>query len=195
MNEPLEIEVKLRLASRDEALARLGRLGAEPRDGRHFEDNEIYDTARLTLGREGSLLRLRITDGNGLITFKEKVETDLNAKVRREVETEVSDSGAVRAILGKLGLIKVYRYQKHRSYYGWTDPEGEGDLCISLDETPIGVFVELEGAPGAIDRAARIMGYTQDDYIVEDYRTLHRAWLRDHDLPDGDLVFESRKDG
>lgn len=191
MKEALEIEVKLRLASRDDALERLGLLGAELRDDRHFEDNEIYDTESFDLGREGSLLRLRVTDGDGLITFKEKVKTDLNAKVRREVETGVSDPDAVRVILGKLGLNKVYRYQKHRSYYGWSDPEGD-ELCISLDETPIGVFVELEGAAASIDRAARIMGYTRDDYILDDYRTLHRATLRERGLPDGDLVFETR---
>jgi adenylate cyclase class 2 len=195
MSEALEIEVKLRLPSRDEAVTRLGRLGAEPRDDRHFEDNEIFDTESRALGREGSLLRLRITGGNGVITFKEKVETDLNAKVRRETETAVSDPGAVRSILRKLGLVTVYRYQKYRSYYGWRDPDGEGDLCISLDETPIGVFVELEGAAGSIDRAARIMGYSGSDYILDDYRSLHRAHLRERGLPDGDLLFDPRWEG
>ena len=195
MDEPLEIEVKLRIASREEAIARLGRLGAEPREDRHFEDNEIYDTESRALARVGSLLRLRVTDGKGLITFKEKVETDLEAKVRREVETAVSDPAAVRSILGKLGLVKVYRYQKHRSYYGWSDHGGEGKLCIALDETPIGVFVELEGDAESIDRAARIMGYTRNDYILDDYRSLHLAYLRERDLPDGDLVFDPRHDG
>ena len=94
-----------------------------------------------------------------------------------------------------MGLEKVYRYQKYRSYYGWTDRERSDELNISLDETPIGVYMELEGPMDLIDRAAERMGYAQSDYILENYRSLHRAYLRERGLEDGDLVFTGRRDG
>ncbi len=192
MDDPswgLEVEVKLRAGGAGEALERLRRLRADLVEPRAFEDNDVYDTPGGRLRGEGSLLRLRIVGGRGLLTFKEKVVSDLRAKVRREVQTAIESPDAARAILGRLGLIRVYRYQKFRSYYVWTDPGSGGRLAICLDETPIGVFLELEGAKESIDRAASLMGYGERDYILDDYRSLHHAALRERGLPEADLVF------
>ena len=187
----LEIEVKLPARTPEEARERLARLPAQLEEERHFEENEVFDTPERRLAASGSLLRLRIVEGRGLVTFKEKVESRLRAKVRSEVESQVGSPDAVRAILGKLGLARVYRYQKYRSYHAWRDPETSSTLCISLDETPIGVFIELEGDKGAIDAAARRMGYDEADFVLEDYRALHHAWLRRRGLPAADMVFEA----
>ncbi len=185
----LEIEVKLSLRDEKDAQSRLARLPASLVEPRGFERNEIYDTADGALRAAGRLLRLRVTPERSLITFKEKVETDLRAKVRSEVETEVGSPEATRLILTGLGLRTVYRYEKYRSYHAWTDPGSGSVLSISVDETPIGVYVELEGPKPAIDAAARRMGFTEEDYILDDYRTLHLAWLERAGLPQGDLVF------
>jgi len=185
----LEVEVKLRVIDEEDAMTRLSRLPATLVERRGFEDNEILDTADGALKAAGRLLRLRVTPERSLLTFKEKVASDLHAKVRSEVETEVGSPEAVRLMLLKLGLAPVYRYQKYRSYHAWTDEVSGERLSISVDETPIGVYVELEGPPLAIDAAAGKMGYTVDDYILDDYRTLHLAWLDQRGLPQGDLVF------
>jgi adenylate cyclase, class 2 len=189
----LEIEVKLALGSPAEAKERLGRLPAVLEDERRFEDNEVFDTPDGRLKRAGSMLRLRIVerDGrmSGVVTFKERVETGMRAKVRAEVQTMVASPVATREIISKLGFVRVYRYQKYRSYFGWSDPESGAKLSISLDDTPIGLYIELEGEKIAIDRAAGRMGFAENDYIVEDYRALHRAWLERRGLPAGDMVF------
>jgi len=185
----LEIEVKLRVIDGDDAMTRLARLPATLVERRGFEHNEIFDTGDGALKAVSRLLRLRVTDERSLLTFKEKVESELHAKVRSEVETEVASPEAVRLILRGLGMAPVYRYQKYRSYHAWTDPESGEGLSISVDETPIGVYVELEGPKPAIDAAAGKMGYTEKDYILDDYRTLHLAWLDQRGLPHGDLVF------
>ena len=190
----LEIEVKLRVVSADQARALLGRLPATPDEGRLFEDNEIYDTPDGTLRQAHRLLRLRIAGHRGLITYKEKVDTDLHAKVRAEIQTEVESPDAARAILLKLGFVRVYRYQKHRSCFVWTDPGGS-ELAISLDETPIGVYLELEGPAPVIDRAAGRMGFTRTDYILDDYHSLHQSWLEQEGLPEGDMVFVTPQTG
>ncbi|MFQ5701448.1 MAG: class IV adenylate cyclase [Acidobacteriota bacterium] len=185
----LEIEIKLRVESIRESLERLAKLPAQLEGAPLLEDNEIYDTGDAMLSRAGNLLRVRTVADQTLLTFKEKVPTDLEAKVRLEHETTVAQPAALRKIFSKLGLSRVYRYQKYRSYHGWTDPTNGASLKITVDDTPIGVFVELEGPKDSIDRAARKMGYTTSDYILEDYRSLHRAWLKENGKPDGDMVF------
>ena len=190
----IEIEVKLRVGSAAGARALLDRLPATPEGARVFEDNDVYDTPDGAFFSTHRLLRLRTVGDRGMITYKEKVQTNLHAKVRAEIQTGVSSPEAARAILLKLGFARVYRYQKQRSNFVWTDPLGS-ELAISLDETPIGVFLELEGPAPAIDHAARRMGFTEADYIVDDYHSLHQAWLKDRGLPQGDMVFDAPQPG
>jgi len=189
----LEVEVKLGVASLPEAHRRLAALPATLTDERQFEDNDIFDLPDGRLSAARSLLRLRVVGDGGMVTFKSIVEgpgwDTVRAKVRAEVQTAVGTPEAMRDIFLRLGLSRVYRYQKYRSYYRWTHPDSGAALCISLDEMPIGIYLELEGDKQAIDAAARRMGWTQDDYITDDYRTLHMAWLEKRGLPVGDMVF------
>ena len=60
-------------------------------------------------------------------------------KSREERETAVEDPEAVRAILARLGYRPLFRYQKYRE--SWTHRGQE----VEVDETPIGVFLEIEG--------------------------------------------------
>ena len=191
----IEIEVKLAAACREEAVSRLARLGATLAQDRCFEDNEIFDMPDGRLESSDRMLRLRVSGASGIVTFKSKVEIDqtrmVRAKVRAEVQTAVETPAAMRDILLMLGFMPVYRYQKYRSYHAWTDPASGGRLSISLDETPMGVFIELEGDTRAIDSAARRMGWSPEQYIVDDYRTLHRAWLEAKGLPPADMTFDA----
>jgi len=191
----IEIEVKLAAASKEEAVGRLARLGATLAQDRCFEDNEIFDMPDGRLESSDRMLRLRVSGASGIVTFKSKVEIDqtrmVRAKVRAEVQTAVETPAAMRDILLMLGFVPVYRYQKYRSYHAWSDPASGGTLSISLDETPMGVFIELEGDTRAIDSAARRMGWSPEQYIVDDYRTLHRAWLEGKGLPPADMTFDA----
>ena len=60
-------------------------------------------------------------------------------------------------------------YQKYREVWEWAGVE------IVIDETPVGVFVELEGGADAIDRAAGALGRTAADYVTASYPDLFRA--------------------
>ena len=62
-------------------------------------------------------------------------------KVRVEHETPVSDPDALRSILQGVGFEIVYRYQKYRAVYAL------GVVEAVVDETILGTFIELEGAP------------------------------------------------
>jgi adenylate cyclase class 2 len=133
---------------------------------------------------------LRVVGGRGTVTLKEKVVSAVRAKVRTETETAVEAPDAMRAVFARVGLARVYRYQKYRSYHAWTDPQNGRQLMISLDHTPIGVFLELEGDADSIVRAAAAMGFSPADHILDDYLTMHKAWLAQRGAPFGDMIFE-----
>ena len=60
-----------------------------------------------------------------------------------------------------------------------------GDVIASLDETPLGCFVELEGVPEEIERLAREMSYEPSSFEVRSYLDIHRD--RGHR---GDMLFD-----
>jgi len=95
-------------------------------------------------------------------------------KVRDEIEAHVTDSDNLIKIFEGLGMRGWFRYEKYRSTYQLpaTKTWAHG-LLIEVDETPIGTFVELEGPPAAIDRAATELGYSKKDYILTNYLALY----------------------
>ena len=76
------------------------------------------------------------------------------------------------AILRALGYAPTFRYEKYRAV--WRGGPGH----VVLDETPIGVFGEIEGPARWIDRTARALGITPADYITQTYADLFFAWKR-----------------
>jgi adenylate cyclase class 2 len=58
-----------------------------------------------------------------------------------------------------------------------------------LDETPVGVYLELEGSPRWIDRSARQLGFSEPDYIVRSYGRLYLEWCERKKIKPADMVF------
>ena len=50
-------------------------------------------------------------------------------------------------------------------------PENEPGI-VTIDETVIGIFLELEGAAEWVDRTAAQLGYSPDDYLTVSYASL-----------------------
>ncbi len=95
-------------------------------------------------------------------------------KVRDEIEAEIKDSANLIKIFEGLGMRGWFRYEKYRTTYQLPAAKTWArGLLIELDETPIGTFVELEGPPHAIDRAATELGYTKSNYILTNYLSLY----------------------
>jgi adenylate cyclase class 2 len=179
-----EIEIKLPFDSPAEAMAGIDGMGAELVREREFEDNLLFERDREPLKPANKLLRLRREGASALLTFKSAVPGTHSHKVRNEEETAVSDPAALERIMIGLGFHPSYRYQKYRTVF---DLDG---LEICLDETPLGCFLELEGEPQAIDRAAAALGFSPEQYIVESYRDLHEKEAEARGVEPGDLVFE-----
>lgn len=164
---PVEYEVKLP-GEPERLREQLGLLGAEPCSPRMLEDDLVLDTADRALEAAAKVLRLRRRGQEYLLTFKGRVSEDVSVKAREEWQTPVADGVAMLAVFERLGYEVAIRYQKYRTLYAI------GDVIASVDETPLGCFVELEGAPAEIERLAGEMGYEPGAFEVRSYLEIHR---------------------
>jgi adenylate cyclase class 2 len=178
----LEREIKLRFDSADEARTKILALGATPLHGRRLQEDALLDFEDERLRLQRSTIRVRCEGGKSLLTFKGPVLPGL-IKIREEHETVVADGTVLLAILESLGLHIWFRYEKYREEF-----EAD-DLVIAVDETPVGVFVELEGGEAAIHTAAQALGRTPADYITDSYRFLFLVHRDANGLAGTDMVF------
>ena len=183
----IETEIKLRVSDPDAARGLLEKKGFVILQPRVFEANAIYDTVKHSLRQRGELIRLRRVGELCVLTFKSR---DLPGKHKRreELETQVSDPDVIGAILERLGLGVVFRYEKYRAEYQRPSEEG----IVTLDETPLGTFFELEGSAEWIDATARELGFEESDYIVASYGALYFEHCRRNRIHPGNMVFSSR---
>jgi len=169
--EHKEVEIKFRVTNPSRLEARLAELKFRERTPPRNEMNTLYDRAG-ELRRAGALLRLRRYGDSWLLTFKGKAEAGGSHKTRVEIETLVGDGERMNAVLLALGYAPTFRYEKFRSE--WTDGEGN----VVLDQTPIGNFCEIEGAPEWIDHIARQLHVSREHYITKSYAELFLDWQK-----------------
>jgi adenylate cyclase class IV len=198
-----EIEVKLRIADREAFLRRLASLRAKLTRQRVHEMNTLYDTENGDLAKGGQIARIRVERSalrdasNPRVAHHGKSESRGGApaeapvatltykgpagqpgsgyKVREEHEVRVGNAQMLEALCKMLGLRPWFRYEKYRSTYALPGIKG---VELDFDETPVGDYLELEGARVSIDRAARRLGFTKADYIVGSYGGLFMESLK-----------------
>jgi adenylate cyclase class 2 len=216
-----ETEIKCKVADRKAFGRTLRRLRAAPvgkgKAARVHEMNVLFDTPESGLAKHGQLLRVRVERQEGrpkrgangdrvVLTYKSPAMSAAapvagshlvpagRHKVREEIEVEVADVHALTQILEGLGLRGWFRYEKYRTTYrlprsaGWAK-----DLLIELDETPVGNYVELEGPPEAIDRAAGLLGFSRTDYITKNYLQLYLEDCRRRGQTPTHMLFADKK--
>jgi adenylate cyclase class 2 len=184
----LETEIKLPVTSLEETRRRIDALGFRLKTPRTFESNVLHDTRDATLRGRGCLLRLRETAGNAILTYKGPGQEGKH-KVREELEVSLSEAQAASLILQRLGYHPVFRYEKYRTEY--TDGAG----ILTLDETPIGCYLELEGSPQWIDEAAEKLGYQEQDYITKSYGALYLSHCQERNILPTNMVFRDYPEG
>jgi adenylate cyclase class 2 len=182
---PREVEIKLAVAGAAGARRLLRSEGFRVVKPRVFESNDVFDTPGLRLRQSASLLRVRSVKGNVKLTYKGPPDASKH-KSREELEVQAGDASMLAAILGRLGFERVFRYEKYR-----TEFQRGKTGTVTLDETPIGNFLEIEGAPRWIDRTARRLGFGPADYITASYGGLYLEERKLRPLPP-DMVFPRR---
>ena len=183
MSSTFEREVKLRFDSVEAARAAIERAEATPVRSRRLQDDYMLDDRQETLRQRRCVLRVRIESGRSLLTFKGPVQSSV-MKLREEIETVVGDGETLLKVFEHLGYRVWFRYQKYREEYALHD------VVIAIDETPVGVFVEIEGGEQGIVDSAEALGRGPSDYLLDSYRGIFMEHRRAHGLPATDMLFE-----
>lgn len=179
-----EIEIKLRIANLAAIRSALKRAGFRIVRRRVFEDNIVFDTPDLTLFESRKLLRLRQAGRLNILTYKGPPAAG-RYKSREELELHFDHMDTMRKILNRMGLQPLFRYQKYRTEYAQPDRAG----LVLLDRTPIGDFLELEGPPRWIDRAAGSLGFRRADFLTASYHALYEDYCRAVGSEPGEMIF------
>ena len=181
-----EIEIKFHVADM-RALARtLRATGFRIVTKRTHEMNTLDDLPGEVLRGKQQLLRLRQYGSDRKLTYKDKKKTGRHSS-REELETVVADGKKMDLILRALGYAPSFRYEKLRAE--WTDGKGQ----VVVDQTPIGNFCEIEGAPRWIDATAKKLGVTGKDYITKNYAGLFSDWKVRTNSKAEDMTFKAVK--
>ena len=207
-----EIEVKLRVADVPAMLRQLKNLGARY-ESRVLERNTLYDTPASDFRRRGALLRIRaetpppraghhspnvssrsasrrtILTSKAPAALRSARDRRYKEKLERELVVPGSPTHWDRK-LRSLGLRPGFRYDKIRSTFRLRRLPS---LAIELDETPAGTFLELEGLPHDINRAARALGYSSSDYYRGTYWDVYVADCRRRGITPRNMVFDKQK--
>jgi adenylate cyclase class 2 len=199
-----EIEIKLRISDVPDLLQRLRGLGARVAV-RVFEQNILYDTPNSDFRVGGKLLRLRIETpapdtssrylsrafqpgkSRAILTSKVPVADAQPDRFKEKLETEVTvpDPAAWRRAAQAVGLREDFRYEKYRTSFRF------GGTHLELDETPVGIFLEVEGPRSSIDRVTRMLGFAPREYIRGTYWDLYAADCRRRGRKTKNMLFDA----
>ena len=188
----IETEIKFRVADTAALEVRLAEIGFRLVTPRSFESNTLYDTPDRQLRVKRELVRIRNYAGHWLLTHKRVPDSGIGEdrhKHRVETETELSDGAALAEVFASIGFVPVFRYEKWRTE--WSDDHGH---CV-IDETPLGVFAELEGPPEWIDTVSEQLGVAAQDRLTLSYGRIFEQWREETGSTVEDLTFAALADG
>ena len=150
----IEIEKKYRLTSeqRSALTQKLRDVGAHYQR-EEFEENTLYEGGPIDFNR--SVLRLRRIGETAVLTYKERLSVNSDAKHQREEETKIDNPEAMRSILEAIGFTARVVYEKRRETWQL------GDTEIVIDQLPFGLFVEIEGSEDGIAAVEGKLGTDQ----------------------------------
>jgi adenylate cyclase class 2 len=183
----IEREVKLLFPTAATARAAVLALGAAPAHARRLQDDSLYDTPDEMLRHKGYVVRLRTERWSGgpdttTLTVKGPVQAGA-MKVREEHETRVEKGEAVQQAFDVLGLRSWFRYQKYREEFS------ANGVVIAIDETPVGIYIELEGDEQAIHALTAALGRSPADFIVDSYYRLFMKHRHEFGLRGDHMLF------
>jgi len=179
----VEREIKLRFDSVEAAREAVLATGATPLRCRRLQEDSLLDTDDESLRRRRCVLRIRVENGKSRITFKGPVQPS-TMKLRDEFETVIGDGVLLRHIFEEVGFHVWFQYEKYREEFS------HDDVTVAIDETPVGVFVELEGTEHGIIATTEALGRRPEDFVLDSYRGLFLQLRDTYGLTGSDMVFD-----
>ncbi len=181
----IETEVKFLITDPERLAEKLAALGAKLVQPEGHEVNLRFDHPDGSLTSTFQVLRLR-KDTRFRLTYKGAGYMVGGVGARTEIEFEVSDFEAARAFLEALGFVISMAYEKYRTTYHLRNVE------VVLDRTPMGDFIELEGAAAAeLEDAAGEIGLDWHTRSLVSYTVLFERVKTALGLHFRDMTFEN----
>ncbi|MEO7027974.1 MAG: class IV adenylate cyclase [Acidobacteriaceae bacterium] len=183
-----EIELKFPIADPAAFRHNVEALGFHLKTERTLEQNTLYDTPDRGLRARGQIVRLRIYGSRCTLTHKRQPPgNDANSRYKTRIETEsgVDDCAALAEIFTQLGFVPVFQYDKFRTE--WSSSQSGGNLVV--DETPIGVWAELEGEPEWIDLMLERLEIPSAECTTASYGRLFLDWKQRTRSPAENMTF------
>jgi adenylate cyclase class 2 len=169
----METEIKLEVTHLEVLRDKILSLGFVVEVNRAFEDNWVFDFLDGRLREQRCLFRMREYNGKTTVTYKAASVASEHFKIREELETEVGDRFAFYQILERLGMQLTFRYQKYRTEFIPAQNDEAAYLMLTLDETPIGNYMEIEGSKSDIVQVATALGFAPEGFIRDSYLALY----------------------
>jgi adenylate cyclase class 2 len=184
VSRPTETEAKIRVSSLPAVKKKIRATGGQLLNARTFEATTLFDAPGGELRASGRSFRVRRYGSKGSVTLKGAARVFGGVKSREELETHVASPEVLAQILHAIGFLPQFRYEKYREMWK------VGSTVVCLDETPLGHFVEIEGALSAISRVAKTLGLDAADSLSDSYPALwYGSGRRGH------MVFPSARGG
>jgi adenylate cyclase class 2 len=179
----IETEVKIKIEDLPRFCDQLNALKPAVISLRHFENNRLLDFSDQRLGSASCLFRLRSVGEECLLTYKGPPLPDGVFKIREELEVTVNRGAALLQMLERIGMQTSFQYQKYRREFLLDD------VHITVDETPIGNYAELEGTQDAIRGLARRMNIPESKFLRQSYYSLYVDYCKQRGETPGFMVF------
>jgi adenylate cyclase, class 2 len=184
--DSLEIEVKFFLSDPNIVRNNILQLGAQNL-GRFFELNLRFEDKEKSLLKKNALLRLR-KDNHVTLTYKSEPEIDdVDFKIFRELEVEVSDFDVMKSMLTSLGFFAEQVYEK------WRETLVLQNIHFCVDTMPFGSFLEIEGTKENILYMAGKLGLKWENRILFNYLKIFDVLKTQENLTFSDVTFENFK--
>lgn len=164
----LEMELKYLNADFDDMRERMKEAGGRS-SGPYYESNLVFDDAKRSLKKQGTLLRLREKQGKSVLTVKKKPENPNSSrlKVFEEIESGVDDFDALKDALEAIGFTVAFGYEKVREKWAFMD------CTVCLDHLPFGDFVEIEGTEETVSACAVALAIDGNSTTKKTYYALN----------------------
>jgi adenylate cyclase class 2 len=158
----IEIEKKYRLNNEEfkRLLLSLNEVKAKF-IGEDFEENILFGGG--ILDEQRAVLRIRKIHDKTILTYKKRIQNNLDIKQQIEHETEITDRKEIEQIIENIGFMPRLIYEKKRKNYKFRSVE------IVLDQLPFGKFMEIEGSITAIKEAEMLLD-------IEHFQTEHETY-------------------
>ena len=133
-------------------------------------------------------------DGTNTLTVKAKIKDDNQNYFKRvELETSISDVENVVNMMPYFGFKNKISWEKKRiNFYSNNDINDINDIkfCISLDETPMGYFLEIESTEAEIEKIIKMLELDDSQRTSKPYLGLWDEYKKANHIDEADMMFK-----